>query len=125
MSDLQAKRVIEYIFQTKTYYSQMRQNEILLPDTKKKLKVKSFHPWTEYTTTSEALDLAIIGLGEGFKPSKTSLDILGKIYGVYLDKIYGVKELKIRKEFLKELEIRKEFLTRSMSIYLVLIWKIK
>ena len=92
-------KLIEYIFQTKTYYSHMRQNEILLPDTKKKLKVRSFHPWTEYTTTSEALDLAIIGLGEGFKLSKTSL------------KYNGVKDLPP--------------LTHSMSIYLVLIWKIK
>ena len=95
-------KLIEYIFQTKTYYSQMRQNEILLPDTKKKLKVKSFHPWTEYTTTSEALDLAIIGLGEGFKLSKTSL------------KYNGVKDLP-----------HKELLTHSMSIYLSLIWKIE
>ena len=80
----------------------MRQNEILLPDTKKKLKVRSFHPWTEYTTTSEALDLAIIGLGEGFKLSKTSL------------KYNGVKDLP-----------QIESLTHSMSIYLSLIWKLK
>ena len=80
----------------------MRQNEILLPDTKKKLKVKSFHPWTEYTTTSEALDLAIIGLGKGFKLSKTSL------------RYNGVKDL-----------LHTESLTHSMSIYLVLFWKIE
>ena len=83
----------------------MRQNDILLPDTNKKLKVKSFHPWTEYTTTSEALDLAIIELSEGFQLSKTSLNILDKIY---LDDLP-----------------HKESLTHSLSIYLSLIWKMK
>ena len=82
----------------------MRQNDILLPDTKKKLKIRTFHPWTEYTTTSEALDLAIIELSEGFQLSKTSLNILDKIY---LD---GVKDLP-----------HKESLTHSMSIHLLLI----
>ena len=84
----------------------MRQNDILLPDTNKKLKVKSFHPWTEYTTTSEALDLAIIELSEGFQLSKTSLNIL--------DKIYLDGDLP-----------HKESLTHSLSIYLSLIWEIK
>ena len=86
--------------QTKTYYSKMRQHDILVPDTKKKLKVRSFHPWEKYTTTSEALDLAIIELSEGFELSKTALKILDKIY---LD---GVKDL-----------AHKESLTHSMSIY--------
>ena len=86
----------------------MRQNDILLPDTKKKLKIRTFHPWTEYTTTSEALDLAIIELSEGFQLSKTSLNILDKIY---LD---GVKDLP-----------HKESLMDRMSIYLSLIWEIK
>ena len=101
-------KLTQYIFQTKKYYSKMKQNDILLPDTNKKLKVRSFHPWTEYTTTSEALDLAIIELSEGFQLSKTSLNILDKIY---LD---GVKDLP-----------HKESLTHSLSIYLSLIWEIK
>ena len=97
-------KLTQYIFQTKTYYSQMREREILIPDTKKKLKVRSVHPWTEYTTTSKTLDLAIIELSKGFQLSKTLLKkrILGKIF---LD---GVKDP-----------------PPSMSIYLSLIWEIK
>ena len=63
-------KLTQYIFQTKTFYSRMREREILLPDTKKKLKVRSVHPWTEYTTTSKTLDLAIIVLSKGFQLSK-------------------------------------------------------
>ena len=37
---------------------------------KKQLKIRSFHPWSEYTTTSEALDLAIIVLVERFSLSQ-------------------------------------------------------
>ena len=54
------------IFQTKMHYSKKRQEGILLPDVTKQLKIRSFHPWSEYTSTSEALDLAIIQLVEGF-----------------------------------------------------------
>ena len=63
-------KLTQYIFQTKTYYSQMRERSIILPDKKKKLKVRSVHPWTEYKTTSKTLDLAIIVLSKGFQLSK-------------------------------------------------------
>ena len=57
-------------FQTKIHYSKKRQEGILLPDVTKQLKIRSFHPWTEYTSTSEALDLAIIQLVVGFSMSQ-------------------------------------------------------
>ena len=37
---------------------------------KKRLKIKTFHPYEEYTATSEVLDLAIIELVEGFSLSQ-------------------------------------------------------
>ena len=81
-------KLTQYIFQTKTYYSQMRERSIILPDKKKKLKVRSVHPWTEYTTTSKTLDLAIIELSKGFQLSK----MLPK--NTILDKIFldGLKD---------------------------------
>ena len=75
-------KLTQYIFQTKTYYSQMRERSIILPDKKKKLKVRSVHPWTEYKTTSKTLDLAIIVLSKGFQLSKMlpRNSILDKIF---------------------------------------------
>jgi hypothetical protein len=81
----------------------MRQEGMLLPDTKKQLKIRSFHPLEEYTTTSEVLDLAIIELVEGFQLSKeVSMNILNRI----------------------DLQ-NKEFSVHSMAIYLSIIWEIK
>ena len=61
---------IDFFFQTKIHYSKKRKDGILLPDVTKQLKIKSFHPWSEYTSTSEALDLAIIQLVVGFSMSQ-------------------------------------------------------
>ena len=67
------------IFQTKVYYS-IRQKNILSPDSKKKSKLRAFHPWKQYKATSEVFDLALIELRQGFQLSKqVSLNILDRI----------------------------------------------
>ena len=46
----------------------------------KQLEIRSFHPWSEYTSTSEALDLAIIQLVVGFSMSqKVAMNIWDRI----------------------------------------------
>ena len=82
----------------------MRQEGILLPDVRQQLKIKTFHPWSEYTTTSEARDLAIIELVEGFHLSqKLSMNIMDR-----------------RTDLLN-----KKFSEQSMSINLLIIWQME
>ena len=94
------------IFQTHIHYSKRRKNVILLPDMKQQLKVRSFHPWPKYKTTSEVLDLAFIELSEGFQLSDEKKLKLWKRIDPK-----GVKVLPYE-----------EFSTHSMSIYLLIIW---
>ena len=62
-----------------------------MPNIKKKLNIKSFHPWAKYEATSEVFDLALIELSEEFQVSKKKSQ-----------KIFSVAALKIKYQPNKE-----------------------